>query len=454
MRKINLGTVLLLSCLALVSGCRKFLDVKPDKTLAIPATLDDVDAILNDNLRINQNQNFSIGEASADNYYITDADFAALYYERERSVYTWGSEIFFDQFPNEWSAQYGIIYRANVVLNALENINREDSDAARWDRAKGSALFLRAEALHVLARNYAPAYDAQRASELLGLPLKSEPDFNSKSVRSTLQETFNQIINDLELSATLLPAASQHVMQPDRPSAFALLARLHLYMGNYKSALDFADSALHYVNSLIDYNTLNANASLPFQQFNAETIYYSRATPVVITQNRVKIDSALFKSYQQNDLRKSLYFLPVANGAYTFKGYYSGLSSSLFTGLATDEVILTKAEALARLGSVADAMKTLNQLLVKRWKTGTFTAYTAQNTTEALRLILEERRKELLFRDLRWMDIKRLNREGAGIIVRRKLNDEIIELTPNDNRYALPLPEYIISLTGMKQNPR
>ena len=73
---------------------------------------------------------------------------------------------------------------------------------------------------------------------------------------------------------------------------------------------------------------------------------------------------------------------------------------------------------------------------------------------DALDKILIERRKQLLMRDLRWMDIKRLNKEGANISLRRTVNGITYSLQPNDNKFALPLPETIIRISGMTQNPR
>jgi starch-binding outer membrane protein, SusD/RagB family len=63
-----------------------------------------------------------------------------------------------------------------------------------------------------------------------------------------------------------------------------------------------------------------------------------------------------------------------------------------------------------------------------------------------------ERRKELTMRGLRWIDIKRLNKEGAGIVLKRLIGDKTYTLQPNDPRYALPLPADIILNTGMQQN--
>ena len=52
------------------------------------------------------------------------------------------------------------------------------------------------------------------------------------------------------------------------------------------------------------------------------------------------------------------------------------------------------------------------------------------------------------------MDIKRLNKDGAGITLKRVINGETFLLPPNDPRYAVAIPEDVIATTGMQQNPR
>jgi hypothetical protein len=57
-------------------------------------------------------------------------------------------------------------------------------------------------------------------------------------------------------------------------------------------------------------------------------------------------------------------------------------------------------------------------------------------------------------RGTRWTDIKRLNKEGAGISLKRNVNGNSYILPANNLRFALPLPDDIVSLSGMQQNPR
>ena len=132
---------------------------------------------------------------------------------------------------------------------------------------------------------------------------------------------------------------------------------------------------------------------------------------------------------------------------------YSGTINA-YSGLAMDEVYLNRAECLARSGNIVGAMNDLNTVLINRWKTGTYTNQTAVSQSDALQKILTERRKELLFRGLRWIDIKRFNKENAGWILTRILNGTTYSLSPNSPLYVLPIPDNEISDSGITQNPR
>ncbi|TCD07673.1 RagB/SusD family nutrient uptake outer membrane protein [Pedobacter frigidisoli] len=160
----------------------------------------------------------------------------------------------------------------------------------------------------------------------------------------------------------------------------------------------------------------------------------------------------LYASYQANDLRKTIYFS--INGKYINKkrGYSGGINLS--NGLATDELYLIRSECLARAGQDIRAITDLNTLLFNRWKTGTFVPISGLQGALLLDRILLERRKELVFRGLRWNDLRRLNKEGHNIVLRRNLGNSVFELQPNSPKYTLPIPPNVIALTGIQQNVR
>jgi hypothetical protein len=252
-----------------------------------------------------------------------------------------------------------------------------------------------------------------------------------------------------------LPDNPVHCMRPSKAASYATLARAYLSMRVYDSAYKYADLSLKIKNELLDYNSseVDSAAIVPFQPFNEEIIFYSTQSGGYTTTAPpyCSIDTVLYASYEPGDKRKTVFFRPF-NGYYRFKGNYTANTNKLFSGIGTDEMYLTKAECLARKGNISDAMNILNTLLVKRWQTGTFIPYSAGDKEEALTIILKERRKELLMRCLRWIDIKRLNKEGANIIPTRIVNGQIYTLPPGDRRYALPLPQDVINEAGIPQN--
>lgn len=436
-------------------SCKKYLEAKPDQKLAVPTSLVELQGLLDNYSVLNQTSG-GAGEACADNYYMELSNWQSLPYLDLQRMYTWEKENLFaqDGRVNEWNVNYTAVYYCNTVLGALNNIPRTSANKNNWDNIKGQALYFRGQFLLRTVLTWALAYDPLTSSQNLGIPLRLNEDFNEPTTRANLEASYQQILQDFRQSAALLPTAVSHPARPCKPAAFGLLARTQLAMSNYRMAELSADSCLMLYPSLLDYNEINVNASFPFQQFNKEVIHWSRIiAPRMLNQSNAKISPELYSSYRENDLRKIAFFRANADGSATFKGYYEGAAAN-FGGVATDEIMLTKAECAARNGNLTAALQALNTLMVKRIRKDQFVPLTASGNKEALTLILNERRKELLMRDLRWMDIKRLNNEGASISITRKLGEQIFTLPANDNRFALPIPEDVITLSGIPQNPR
>lgn len=449
---INKTIVPALILFAFMTGsCKKILDEKSNQALAVPHSIADFQAILDNSVKMND-KSASWDEASADNFYLPEQMYNGLS-PNSKDAYTWKSFNYYGPF-NDWASLYDVVYLSNLALEGVGQTTPDKTNLQDWNNVKGSALFFRAQSFLHAAFIFGKAYDSVTAGNDYGIVLRLSSDFNQKSKRATVQETYDQVIIDLKEAIQLLPSYPVISYRPSRPAAYALLARTYLSMRNYLEAGKYADSCLQIKNDLMDYNSLNVNSLRPFQQLNKEVIFQRRVSTYgipAIAPLDVRVDTSLYQTYANNDLRKPAFYFPFSPG-YIFKGTYNGNISSLFTGIATDEVYLMRAECRARQGDVQGAMDDLNTLLVTRFENGTFNEFTASNKEEALKIILEERRKELPFRCLRWMDIKRLNKEGANIELKRIVRGETFTLAPNDKRYALPLPADIIQLTGIPQN--
>ncbi|MFT4092704.1 MAG: RagB/SusD family nutrient uptake outer membrane protein [Niabella sp.] len=439
-------------------SCKKFLDKKNSNQIVTPTTVADLQALLDDADRtMNTGTSPSFGEASADDYFVPPATLAALIgpapYAYKRLPYDY-------RYPNDWSLAYQPIYNANYCLEMLQKNDRTATNASQWDNVYGSALFFRAYYFLQLCWIYAKAYDAATAKADPGIVLRLSSDFNEPSVRASVEESYNKIISDVKISVDYLPDLPLHVFRPSKAAAYALLARTYLSMRNYDSAYKFADLSQGLQSALMDYNsdadvgTITAN--YPFKKFNKETIFYvemgTGGVYGLVAPARSRVDTLLYPQYEATDLRKQGFFV-LSSGYYRYKGSYSQ-STIPFTGLATDEILLIRAECAAREGTsgMAQATTDLNLLLKNRYTTADFIPLSFNNADSLLDRLLVERRKELYFRGTRWSDIKRLNKEGRNIVLSRSVDGVLYELQPNANYYALPIPVDIIEQTGIEQN--
>lgn len=447
-------SILYLSLFLILYSCKKdWLEAKPDKKLVVPETLTDLQAMLDNTTFVFNNYQPTLGELGCDDYYVMDADYESLFTSVEKNSYVWAKEIYNNELVADWMMPYQRIFYENYILEKMPDIEKTPENAGRWENVKGSALFGRGYDFYSLADLFAKPFDSATAAKDAGLPLRLESDINGKTERATVKETYVQILNDLESSLQFLPPIPAYQTRPSRAAAFAMLARTYLSMGDYVNALQYADSCLALQPALIDYNTLDADAPFPFPIFNEEVIYHAAINYYYILSSYVAIlDSTIFRAYDENDLRKYL-FVDTTDGFPRFKGGYDGYVG--FAGIATDEIYLTSAECNARTGNLNSAMERLNTLLETRWRSGTFVPFTANTIEEALDLIYQERRKELIFRGLRWTDLRRLNKDPRfAVTLTREVNGQIYTLPPNDLRYTYPLPENEILLSGIEQNPR
>jgi starch-binding outer membrane protein, SusD/RagB family len=450
--------VQILIIILIVSGftsCRKYLEKKTDNALTVPATLADLQGILDYSNDMNIQSTPGFGESSADDYFISQSDYESYTIESQK-IYTWNRGDY--NFQNSWSRAYIPVFNANFCLDQIDKMPITDHSKLQWNNVKGSALFYRSYYFLGLLWDFSKAYDSASYNNDPGIVLRLTSDFNTPSKRSTVKECYDQVIQDAKESVSYLPDNAINLLRPSKIAAYGLLARAYLSMRIYDSAFKFATLCLQMNARLIDYNgdpEINGSikANVPFKKFNKETIFYTEMDQDDLFNNSwiAKIDTLLYSGYDSNDLRKTAFFVP-ANNYYKFKCIYTGDISYYFTGIATDEIYLIKAECEARNGNIQKAMDDLNTLMIKRWKSGTFVPFIAPNRTEALKIISIERRKELLDRGLRWIDIKRYNKDGANIILSRKIKGQTYTLQPNANYYALPLPADIIKATGIPQN--
>lgn len=430
-------------------ACTDFLDERSDKRLAVPATLEDFQALMNELHAVQLSP--ADGEVAADNLYLPDDRFTALNCEYEWDLYLWkdGPMTRLCYGNDGWRSAYKSIYNVNAVLEGLTLY--QGSMDSRYDDILGQAHFYRGITYLELAVIWTEAYDQNTAESRLGLPLRLSADFNEVSVRSDLKTTFDQIIRDLQSASYYLPEVVSNKMRPSKSAAWGALARAFLLKGDFARAVVYADSCL-VGKQLIDYNTIPTEIDHPFDRLDNNEIVFERYLYGYMSLYPgiyARVDTALYQSYQEDDIRKRAFFRRENDGFYSFKGSYGGANLVNFSGIAVDEVYLILAESLYRSGHQERASDILEYFVRNRYEGGY--RYAKEDTLEG---ILSERRKQLLFRGLRYGDIKRLNLMGGNISLERVVGGERYTLTAHDPRFSILIPLDVIQLSGMEQNRR
>lgn len=463
---------------ALFGGCKKYLSEEPRRQASLQ-TVDQLEAIVNNNtIFVSNNSGNSALAYSSD-----DTDFPVEAYTANTSVWSVDNLLHFifdvEQVANAstdafWSAEYRKILHANIIL---ENVDKVKGDQSIKKQLKADAYLIRAFSYFELANIYCLPYSIANENSA-GVPIKNRSDYGEPLKRSTLKELYDLIESDLQESK-ILAAEEVNPRMPWRASkraVEAMLSRFYLFKGDYQKSLEQSNLALGSAKVvLVDLNTLTAGRAqalpwapgiiLNYSELNdwgnALNLYWSEFYFARFFYNGSQWQipsSSLLELYdQENDMRFKWFMIPNGNARfqitspslYRYTIFDDG--RRLPSGPTIAEILLNKAEALARAGDVPGAMLALNELRLKRMKTNL--PLSATTPEEAVATVLEERRREMPF-SMRWYDIRRFSvnndpQDDVTVqhtfypIVNRAVNITaapiIYTLSTGSLRYAVPI---------------
>ncbi len=435
-----------------ISGCNtSWLDIKPSDKLSVPASLGDFQALL-DNVVVMNTNSPALQEVASDGHYTTEAAFNWAQ-NPERNAYTWTHDWSYETV-GDWNNPFEVVFQCNLILEGLDKMEQSTNPSTVFNNVKGQAMFQRARAFYELSQVWAPPYRAASSATDLGIPIRLTSDVNIPSVRATLRQTYDQILSDLMEAHSLLPLKPDFKHRGSKIAALALLARVYLSMEDYVNAEMYSEACLNITNELLDFNSLPVGSANPYPtdyENNPEVLFRSNLFYYNSNTYGTFIDRDLYDSYESEDLRRTAYYRVNADGTISFKMGYVQMN---FNGLAVDELYLIRAECYARAGNKDAAMADLNTLMSKRWNADTWVAIEATDADDALFKILDERKKELVLRGLRWSDLRRLNNDPRfAVNLSRTIGGRTYTLEANSFRYTFPIPTNVIQLSGMQQNP-
>jgi starch-binding outer membrane protein, SusD/RagB family len=371
--------------------------------------------------------------------------------------------------------RYPTINDCNIALQYVDDAEGTQADR---DRYKGEAYFLRALVYHDLVKVYGYEPGKEVNGFNLGVILRTTPTEGASDAdlraRSTVAEVYTQIKADLTAAISFLPAeaslpTTDRIYRASKAAAKALLARVHLYEGNYAAAETMATEALAetsktlvasagYVNSwnvsnhpesIFELNIASADWST-VDGVNNGMASITNSLPNGVAagsaQFAVSGSAELMAAFEAGDIRRTVWVTNSGrNECKKWRGELGDFRENIPV-IRVSEVVLIQAEARARKAApdVAGAQASINLLRSNRNLPAT--GVTGQ---ALLNLILNENRVEFCFEGHRWFDLKRL-----GLDFSKPASLNINTLTYSDFRVLAPFPTGEIVLnTLLEQNP-
>lgn len=329
-----------------------------------------------------------------------------------------------------WISLYRVINRANIVIEALDPALQEGVLTQELrDQFMGEMLFIRALSHHELLIHFSRPY-ADDPNEL-GIPYRTFAINDVPKVaegeavpRGTIGEDYTQLLADLDQAESLLPAEA-NIFRAKRGAAIALKARVKLHMGDW-------EGVLAEFSKLTDY-AVTDNPQAPFRGITTDNIFSfgnsaeSNPTvngalaamlgnPAIGGRGLIKISPLIWRAdfWHPEDSRRTLLASSNVGGYYSEKYIDPVTNTDPNPILRYSEIVLSAAEANARLGNLDQAVSLLNQIRDRALPAGvpSFTAASLGGQEQIMTAILQERRIELLGEGKRWSDIHRLAGEG------------------------------------------
>lgn len=354
--------------------------------------------------------------------------------------YTWQQDVRYNygrtnqQEDNKtWNTLYTRINHANNIIDIIDIIDgmphKTHAEIALYHRVKGEAHFVRAQFYLALANLYSPAFAPDSAVTTLCVPLKLTPHVEHDKTkptqfqRASQAEVYGSIVRDLTIAFDELTTSPQ----PDRyrlhrasaEAAGTLLSRVYLYMQQWEKAEEIARKVVSSSRCQIAGIAEIVPGEAFLKQGAKEILFSQGANHISPKDKGTSLSAApgdfcvardLYDSFSDNDVRKQAFFAPnsLSDSISLTTKYERGIAENHISdgfALRASEAHLNLVEALAMQPSKAtEALTLLNAFRRQR-----IAAYTDTTVGGAalVKLVREERRRELCFEGHRWFDLRR-----------------------------------------------
>ena len=357
-----------------------------------------------------------------------------------------------------WAEYYEAINMTNNMINA--EFTPPASRKEDYDFALGQAYAGRALIHFDLVKFFAQTYTFTDDASHPGIPIVLEFDPKALPSRNTVGEVYTQVISDFEEGIRLMESSGVDAGNPNvmnTNAAKALLSRVYLYMGEWDDAASLASEIVNsgnyqlvtrdeYPTQFLDGNSTEAIFELDFNLQDSPGSDHIGAMYKETGYGDYLPSQQLFSLFEEGDIRGTLFVdddnldggvYADANGegkrVFKFPSDGSTINTDNVPIIRYSEVLLNRAEALARSNDAPGALADLNAIR-ERAGIDPVSGLTGDALVNA---ILDERRRELFAEGHRVFDITRTQSD----LVRTDCSSPTCEISYPNDRFILPLPQ-------------
>ncbi len=424
------------------------------------------------------------------------------------NIWQWDIKSTDSEIEAVYGSLYAVIGNCNFFLDKIDAVMDAQTDDEKIDvlvDSKGQVHAIRALCYLELTKFYCKAYDPATAANTPGVVLRTKYFEDEKMVRSSLKETYELIISDLEKAEEMINDEDvnngPNGVFFSAACAWALHARAALYMQDWDTAVEYSSKLIDHPSKLFRLASVNAEVYDSTYGYVSEFDYmwaYDYSPEVIwrIGFTSTSYGGALgslflgftrdftyfypdyvpaqwvLSAYSSGDERYYSYFADANSGIVIgnpsgmnwpllvkYYGNRSLLSTSTTTFMHVNmpmplrlaEQYLIRAEAYCNKGDFTSASTDINTLHSQRYTSGGSVSLTAENWLET---ISDERAKELYLEGYRLHDLKRWNmgfkREKQSYSL---AEGSTLEVKAGDPLFVWPIPQHELDVPGSEVEP-
>ena len=444
----QLLNIIILGCMLTLTACDKFLDVVPVGSV-IPSTQSEFRALLARSYK-DVSTLRDRGMACLRTYELKALEGEYSNFDAFRDIENWNDD---GRNPNsysfEWQRYYNIIFISNEVIAAGKGM--KDGTPEGISQLVAEAYTLRAYMHFILVNLFGQPYGMEGAGASKAIPLKLDNNLEGVLKRNTLDEVYAAIQMDLDKAYELMNVEqweANYVYRFNTIALDALQAKVYLYTQRWEDCLKCCNKVLGKKNTLEDFN--KAEALQPTAIQSVENILALEQSITSGFKQDMVVMKEFAEKYGEGDLRLGKYFgAPESNGTLPI---VKGGSNEYLCSFRTGEVMLTAAEAAARLNQMSVAKQHLLKLMQHRYTQKAYEAkkkaVDAMNQQALTDEILAERERELALEGHSWFDLRRTTRPQLTKVIDGKQ----YVLEHNDPRYTLQIPQEALDVNPGLRN--